>query len=117
MRPTEIAHNERSHRQVGQLVPALMERLKRTLQVDGLSGEDREKQTAIQGLLCGALQVIIGVSSLLSRSIRKTPDNSTKVIIQKLDDSIVLPQADQLMMLFLRVLGSKTATVQVCVLV
>lgn len=74
---------------IGQLVPALIGKLRTTLTQQGLTGEDREKQNEIQGLLCGSLQVII----------------------QKLDDTVVKPHADDLMRLFLQVLHSKTATV------
>lgn len=74
---------------VGQLVPALIEKLKNTLMAQGLTAEDREKQNEVQGLLCGALQVII----------------------QKLEDSVVIPHADTLMLLFLKVLHSKHATI------
>jgi importin subunit beta-1 len=67
---------------VGQLVPLFLEKLGQTLNVSGLTGEDREKQNEVQGLLCGALQVII----------------------QKLDESVVKPHADDMMRLFLQVL-------------
>lgn len=74
---------------VGELVPALIAKLQKTLQVGGLSGEERENQNMVQAYLCSSLQVVI----------------------QKLDKSVILPQADTLMILFLQVLQSKTATV------
>jgi importin subunit beta-1 len=71
------------------LIPELMNRLNQTFQSQNLSGEAKERQSEVQALLCGSLQVIIS----------------------KLDDSVILPHADSLMTLFLRVLDSKSSSV------
>jgi len=71
---------------IGQLLPTLMGRLRNTLTS---STESREKHLEVQGLLCAALQNII----------------------QKLDDQVILPLADNLMRLFLEVLNAKSSTV------
>eukprot|EP00474_Spongospora_subterranea_P008852 CRZ09310.1 hypothetical protein [Spongospora subterranea] len=69
---------------IEQLLLTLMNRLQ--LVLAGPVGDDRGRE--VQGLLCGALQVII---------VRLTPDT-------------VVHHADSLMMMFLRVLQSKSAT-------
>ncbi|KAL8160572.1 hypothetical protein V2J09_002109 [Rumex salicifolius] len=77
-----------------QLVPVLMMELHQTLEAQKLSSDEREKQSDLQGLLCGCLQVII----------------------QKLGSSepikfTFLQYADQMMGLFLRVFACRNATV------
>ncbi|KAJ8534694.1 hypothetical protein K7X08_016422 [Anisodus acutangulus] len=77
-----------------QLVPVIMMELHQTLEAQKLSSDEREKQSELQGLLCGCLQVII----------------------QKLGGSdptkyAFLQYADQIMSLFLRVFACRNATV------
>ncbi|KAM7273001.1 hypothetical protein ACFE04_027665 [Oxalis oulophora] len=77
-----------------QLVPLIMGELHKTLEGQNLSSDEREKQSELQALLCGCLQVII----------------------QKLGSSeptkhIFIQYADQIMGLFLRVFACRTATV------
>lgn len=79
---------------VMQLVPVIMLKLNETLEMQKLSSEGKEKQSDLQALLCGCLQVII---QKLSAS------DSTKYGI--------LQYADQMMNLFLRVFACRSATV------
>ncbi|KAF3794631.1 Importin subunit beta-1 [Nymphaea thermarum] len=79
---------------VMQLIPVFLMKLMETLEMHKLSSEEREKQTELQGLLCGCLQVII---QKLSGS------DSTKYGL--------LQYADQMMALFLRVFAFRNATV------
>ncbi|XP_059449667.1 importin subunit beta-1 [Corylus avellana] len=77
-----------------QLVPVIMMELHQTLEGQKLSSDEREKQSEVQGLLCGCLQVII----------------------QKLGSSeptkyVFMQYADQVMGLFLRVFACRSATV------
>ena len=77
-----------------QLVPLIMIELHKTLEGQGLASDERERQSELQGLLCGCLQVII----------------------QKLGSSeptkyVFLQYADQIMGLFLRVFACRSATV------
>ncbi|KAK8679845.1 hypothetical protein V6N13_108809 [Hibiscus sabdariffa] len=77
-----------------QLVPVIMMELYNTLEGQKLSSDEREKQSELQGLLCGCLQVII----------------------QKLGSSeptkyAFMQYADQIMGLFLRVFACRNATV------
>lgn len=77
-----------------QLVPVIMMELHKTLEGQKLSSDEREKQSELQGLLCGCLQVII----------------------QKLGSSeptkyVFMQYADQIMGLFLRVFACRSATV------
>jgi importin subunit beta-1 len=77
-----------------QLVPVIMMELHKTLEGRKLYSDEREKQSELQGLLCGCLQVII----------------------QKLGSSeptkyIFIQHADQIMGLFLRVFACRSATV------
>lgn len=77
-----------------QLVPVIMMELHKTLEVQKLSSDEREKQSEVQGLLCGCLQVII----------------------QKLGSSeptkyVFMQYADQVLGLFLRVFACRSATV------
>lgn len=79
---------------VTQLVPVIMMELHQTLEAQKLSSDEREKQSELQGLLCGCLQVII----------------------QKLGSSeqtkyMFLQYADQIMGLFLKVFACRNATV------
>lgn len=79
---------------VMQLVPVIMQKLNGTLELEILSSEDKEKQTELQALLCGVLQVIIQ---------KMESFETTKLG--------VLQYADQLMGLFLRVFACRGATV------
>lgn len=77
-----------------QLVPVIMMELHKTLEMQKLSSDEREKQSEVQGLLCGCLQVII----------------------QKLGSSeptkyVFMQYADQVLGLFLRVFACRSATV------
>lgn len=74
---------------VGQMIGTLLQRLKQTFLMTGLTAEEKEKQNEVQALLCGSLQVII----------------------QKLEDKVINPHADTMMSLFLAVLNSKNASV------
>ena len=74
---------------IQQLIPVLLQQLDQTMHNTALSGSEREKQNEVQALLCGACQTII----------------------QKLDAPVILTHADAFMVLFIRVLGSKNATV------
>ncbi|XP_075648498.1 importin subunit beta-1 [Castanea sativa] len=76
------------------LVPIIMTELHKTLEGQKLSSDEREKQSELQGLLCGCLQVII----------------------QKLGSSeptkyLFMQYADQIMELYLRVFACRSATV------
>lgn len=51
---------------VMQLVPVIMAKLNHTLEMAVLSSDDREKQSELQALLCGVLQVSVSLISLLS---------------------------------------------------
>jgi importin subunit beta-1 len=44
---------------ISQMIGTLMARLKGTFLMQGLTGDEREKQNEIQALLCGSLQVFI----------------------------------------------------------
>ncbi|XP_009351972.1 importin subunit beta-1 [Pyrus x bretschneideri] len=77
-----------------QLVPVIMIELHQTLEAQQLASDEKERQSELQGLLCGCLQVII----------------------QKLGSSeptkyVFMPYADQIMGLFLRVFACRSATV------
>ncbi|KAL4594751.1 hypothetical protein ACB092_12G041800 [Castanea dentata] len=76
------------------LVPIIMTELHKTLEGQKLSSDEREKQSELQGLLCGCLQVII----------------------QKLGSSeptkyLFMQYADPIMELYLRVFACRSATV------
>ncbi|KAK1301945.1 Transportin-1 [Acorus calamus] len=86
--------NDETAPTVAQLVPVLMLELHQTLEAHKLSSEEREKQSDLQGLLCGCLQVII---QKLSSS------DATKFIL--------IQFTDQVMGLFLRVFACRNATV------
>ncbi|KAL2621419.1 hypothetical protein R1flu_001624 [Riccia fluitans] len=79
---------------VMQLVPVIMQKLNATLEMQILSSDDREKQSELQALLCGVLQVIIQ---------KLGASESTKYGI--------VQYADQMMSLFLRVFACRSATV------
>lgn len=79
---------------VMQLVPVIMQKLSHTLEMQIVSSDDREKQSELQALLCGVLQVII---QKLGASESTKPG--------------VLQYADQMMGLFLRVFACRSATV------
>lgn len=77
-----------------QLVPVIMMELHQTLEAQKMSSDERERQSELQGLLCGCLQVII----------------------QKLGSAeptkyVFMQYADQIMQLFLRVFACRNATV------
>ncbi|CAH9111097.1 unnamed protein product [Cuscuta europaea] len=76
------------------LLPVIMMELHNTLEAQKLSSDEREKQSELQGLLCGCLQVIIQKLG--------TGDQAKFVFIQN---------ADQIMNLFLRVFACRSATV------
>ncbi|CAK9274247.1 unnamed protein product [Sphagnum jensenii] len=77
-----------------QLVPVIMQKLNHTLEMTVLSSDDREKQSELQALLCGVLQVIIQ---------KLGASDATKFGI--------VQYADQMMTLFLRVFACRSATV------
>lgn len=79
---------------VVQLVPVIMLKLSNTLDIVILSSDDREKQSGLQALLCGVLQVII---QKLGSTEHKKSD--------------IAQYADQMMQLFLRVFACRSATV------
>ena len=78
---------------VVQLVPVVMQKLSNTFDMQVVSSDDREKQTEVQALLCGVLQVIVQ---------KLGASESTKFGI--------LQYADQMMSLFLRVFACRSAT-------
>ncbi|EPS61387.1 hypothetical protein M569_13410 [Genlisea aurea] len=85
---------EETARLVLELVQVIMTELHNTLEAQRLSSDEREKQTELQGLLCGCMQVII----------------------QKLSASepakfALMQYADQIMNIFLQVFASKSVTV------
>eukprot|EP00996_Jenningsia_fusiforme_P001236 NODE_212_length_2726_cov_70.298468_g194_i0.p1 GENE.NODE_212_length_2726_cov_70.298468_g194_i0~~NODE_212_length_2726_cov_70.298468_g194_i0.p1 ORF type:complete len:845 (+),score=176.99 NODE_212_length_2726_cov_70.298468_g194_i0:58-2592(+) len=73
---------------VKQLIPVLLQRLEVTTQMQLASGSERQEQITVQGLLCGALQVTT----------------------RKLGSQVV-PFADQMMQIFLRVFSARDSTV------
>lgn len=78
---------------IGQLLQEIMRRLNLTFDLHILSSGDKEKQSDLQALLCGVLQVII----------QKLSSTDAK--------SIIVQIADQLMVLFLRVFACHSSTV------
>nr|VDD47000.1 unnamed protein product [Brassica oleracea] len=79
---------------IGQLLPVIMVKLGQTMDLQVVSTDDREKQAELQASLCGVLQVII--QKLSSKDETKP---------------IVMQNADQIMMLFLRVFGCHSSSV------
>ncbi|WOL16301.1 importin subunit beta-1-like [Canna indica] len=79
---------------IAHLLHEIMNRLSKTLALQIVSPEDREKQSDLQALLCGVLQVII-------QKISNSEDSK----------SIILQSADQMMILFLRVFDCHSSTV------
>ncbi|KAJ9189305.1 hypothetical protein P3X46_000615 [Hevea brasiliensis] len=77
-----------------QLVPVIMTELHKTLEEQKLASDEREKQSELQGLLCGCLQVIIQ---------KLGSSEPTKIVFMQ--------YADQIMGLFLRVFACRLATV------
>ncbi|GJP60988.1 hypothetical protein CLOP_g18199 [Closterium sp. NIES-67] len=77
-----------------QLTPVIMEKLARTMDMQIISTDDREKQSELQALLCGVLQVIIQ---------KLGANDATKAGVTQ--------YADQMMALFLRVFACRNATV------
>jgi len=70
------------------ILPMIIDRLGKTFAMQIVSGDDKEMQTELQGLLCGALQVMT----------------------QKLEGEAA-PYCDQMMTLFLQVFSAKSSTV------
>ncbi|KAK1320885.1 hypothetical protein QJS10_CPA03g01148 [Acorus calamus] len=79
---------------IGHLLQAIMTRLAQTMEIQILSSEDREKQSDLQALLCGVLQVIIQKLSGLEET-----------------KPIIIQAADQIMYLFLQVFSCRSSTV------
>lgn len=79
---------------VGHLIPLMINKLNETLVIAPDSNEASERQTEIQGLLCGVLQVIVQ---------KLTEDDSSKTIVTQCSDSI--------MGALLRVLSSRGTSV------
>ncbi|RWW26837.1 hypothetical protein BHE74_00025171 [Ensete ventricosum] len=79
---------------IAHLLHEIMTRLSKTLELQIVSSEDREKQSDLQALLCGVIQVIL---QKLSYS------NEAK--------SIIFQSADQMMILFLQVFACRSSTV------
>ncbi|XP_033508776.1 importin subunit beta-1-like [Nicotiana tomentosiformis] len=77
-----------------QLVPIIMMELHQTLEAQKLKTDEREKQSELQGLLCGCLQVII-----------------QKLGASEPSKYVFMQYADQIMNLFLRVFACRSATV------
>ncbi|XP_065865208.1 importin subunit beta-1 [Euphorbia lathyris] len=77
-----------------QLVPVIMTELHNTLEGQKLASDEKEKQSELQGLLCGCLQVIIQ---------KLGSSEPTKIVFMQ--------YADQIMGLFLRVFACRSATV------
>ncbi|KAH9321912.1 hypothetical protein KI387_016551 [Taxus chinensis] len=77
-----------------QLLPVIMGKLGQTMELQIVSSDDREKQSDLQALLCGVLQVIIQKLGSV---------DGTKYAIQQC--------ADQMMALFLQVFACRSATV------
>ncbi|KAF7830738.1 Importin subunit beta-1 [Senna tora] len=76
-----------------QLVPVIMMELHNSLEGQNLSSDEREKQSELQGLLCGCLQVMIQ---------KLGSSEATKYVFMQ--------YADQIMGLFLRVFAFRNAT-------
>lgn len=79
---------------IAQLLPAIMDKLGKTIEIQIASLDDREKQGDLQASLCGVLQVIIQKLSSV---------DETKTVI--------LQAADQIMTLFLKVFACRSSTV------
>ncbi|CAA7051050.1 unnamed protein product [Microthlaspi erraticum] len=79
---------------ITQLLPVIMTKLGQTMDVAIVTTEDREKQAELQASLCGVLQVIIQ---------KLSSTEETKPIISQ--------NADQIMVLFLRVFGCHSSSV------
>ncbi|KAJ4779228.1 Importin subunit beta-1 [Rhynchospora pubera] len=76
-----------------QLLQEIIRRVIQTVELQVVSSDDKEKQSDLQALLCGVLQVII----------QKLGSSEGK--------SVILQAADQMMMVFLRVFGCRSSTV------
>lgn len=79
---------------ISQLLPAIMEKLAKTAELQIGSSDDREKQSDLQASLCGVLQVIV-----------------QKLSSAKETKPLILQAADQIMMLLLMVFGCRSSTV------
>lgn len=80
---------EDCHIMIGQLLPSIMQQLHATLSMRSENVGDRDSLSEVQALLCGTLQAIV----------------------TKLESSVILGNADNLMKLFLSVLDAKNTTV------
>lgn len=65
---------------VHQLIPVLCNKLQSTLTIQGLTGEERERQNQVQAHICGALQAII--QKLSSEIVRTNADNFMRLLLQ-----------------------------------
>ncbi|MQL80033.1 hypothetical protein Taro_012476 [Colocasia esculenta] len=79
---------------IAQLLQEIKDRLARTITLQIVSSDDREKQNDLQALLCGVLQVIIQKLS--------STDETKQLILQS---------SDQTMTLFLQVFACRSSTV------
>ncbi|XP_078435499.1 importin subunit beta-1-like [Wolffia australiana] len=79
---------------IAQLLQEIKDRLARTITLQIISSDDREKQGDLQAVLCGVLQVIIQKLS--------ATDETKQLLLQS---------ADQMMTLFLQVFACRSSTV------
>lgn len=79
-----------------ELLPVILQKLSQTLELQIVSSDDKEKQADLQASLCGVLQVII-------QKVSSTDDLEIR--------SIILTQADRIMILFLNVFACRSSTV------
>lgn len=80
------------HELIAFLMPPMMERLRETVMATNLAGTDKDRRDEVQGLLCSVMNTII-----------------TK--LGGVDPNTILPFADNLMVCFLKVLGTNQASV------
>ncbi|XP_072985514.1 importin subunit beta-1-like [Typha latifolia] len=78
---------------IAQLLHEILNRLSQTLDIQIISSDDREKQSDLQALLCGVIQVIV----------QKLSNSDAKAVI--------VQSADQMMILFLKVFACRSSTV------
>ncbi|KAJ6822922.1 importin subunit beta-1-like [Iris pallida] len=79
---------------IAHLLIEIMTRLGKTIEIQIISSDDREKQSDLQALLCGVLQVIVQKLSAYEET-----------------KSIILQSADRMMVLFLQVFACRSSTV------
>ncbi|KAJ1699035.1 hypothetical protein LUZ63_007547 [Rhynchospora breviuscula] len=79
---------------IGQLLHEILKRLGQTMELEIVSTDDKERQSNLQALLCGVIQVII---QTLNGSEESLP--------------VILQSADQMMVMFLRVFACHSSTV------